>query len=166
MPTSIELAPNWKRSITLAHPLMLAAGGYTCEPAQGCGAFVTLPTTLSPRAGAPLPRVIEIPGGFLLRTGAANPGLAQVLREHRRAWERSPIPVIVALAAQGARDWADMAAQLERVPGVGGVELHFNPTLDATGAIRATRAATELPILANLHLPRVCDTLQADVTRH
>ena len=116
------------------------------------GASVTLPVTMHPRVGAPLPRVVEIPGGVMLRTGAANPGLPRLLRDNARVWASSPLPIIVALAAQGARDWPTMAARLERVPGVGGIELHLNPTIDAADAIRAVRAATELPILAQLDL--------------
>lgn len=45
-----------------------------------------------------------------------------------------------------------MAARLERITGVGGVELHLNPTMNARDVIGATRAATELPILAQLDL--------------
>jgi len=148
---SIELAPNHKRSLTLTHPLILSSA-FAAD--ARVGAIVTLPLTLRPRAGAPLPRIVEIPGGFLMRTGAANPGLEKTLRDYRRAWSRagSSVPIIVALAAQAVRDWATMAARLERVEGVGGIELQLNPAFDAVDAIRATRAATELPILAKLDL--------------
>jgi dihydroorotate dehydrogenase (NAD+) catalytic subunit len=145
----IELAPNWKRSLTLTHPLMVATAAV---PTSRVGAIVSLPLTLHARRGAPPPRVVEIPGGFMLRTGAANPGLEKTLREARRAWSQSGVPIIVTLAAQGVRDWTSMAAQLEHVEGVGGIELHLNPALDASDAIRATRAATELPIIAKLDL--------------
>ena len=123
------------------------------------GAIVTLPLTLHARGGAPQPRIVEIPGGCLMRTGAANPGLEKTLRDARRSSSRggSSAPVIVALAAQGARDWPAMAARLERVEGVGGIELQLNPVLDAVEAIRATRAATELPILAKLDLDNAVD---------
>jgi dihydroorotate dehydrogenase (NAD+) catalytic subunit len=147
----IELAPNHKRSLTLTHPLMLASASPTDVR---IGAIVTLPFTLHARGGAPLPRVVEIPGGCLIRTGAANPGLARTLRDSRLvlSWADSSAPIIVALAAQAVRDWPAMSARLERVEGVGGIELQLNPALDAVSAIRATRAATELPILAKLDL--------------
>ncbi|MBI5649612.1 MAG: hypothetical protein HZC40_04075, partial [Chloroflexi bacterium] len=45
----IELAPNWKRSLTLAHPLMQCTGGFVPESAT-LGACVTLPITLHARA--------------------------------------------------------------------------------------------------------------------
>ncbi len=146
---SIELAPNCKRSLTLASPLILATGSMD---STDIGALVTYPLTLAPRSGGRSPRVVEVPGGFMLRTGAANPGLAHVLREYGRAWAASPCPIIVAFAAQAESRWAEMAARLERVPGVGGIELHLNPTMDAVGTIRATRAATDLAILAKLDL--------------
>jgi len=149
----IELAPNWKRGLALAHPLIVAAGGYDdFLSAPHVGAMVTLPTTLHPRAGAPHPRVVEIPGGALINTGAANPGLTRALRELERASVHATTPVIVALAAQSAHEWGAMAARLERIPGVGGVQIVLNPTMDARALISATRAATELPILAYLDL--------------
>ncbi len=147
----IELAPNHKRGLALVHPLMLASASITDAPV---GAIVTLPLTLHARGGAPLPRIVEIPGGCLIRTGAANPGLTRTLHDARlvRSWAESRAPIVVALAAQAVRDWPAISARLERVEGVGGIELQLNPTLDAVDAIRATRAATELPILAKLDL--------------
>jgi dihydroorotate dehydrogenase (NAD+) catalytic subunit len=152
----IELASNWKRGLTLGNPILLAAGG--CSIESTCiGGIVTLPITARPRAGAPPPRIVEIPGGVLMRTGAANPGLAQILREHWRDWEQGKIPIIVAFASQGVNDWATMAEQLENIAGVGGIELQMNPVLDAVEAIRAVRASTDLPILVKLDLDHARD---------
>jgi dihydroorotate dehydrogenase (NAD+) catalytic subunit len=145
---TIELAPNHKRSLTLEHPLIISSANTDAR----AGAIVTLPLTLYARGGAPQPRVIEVPGGFLMRTGAANPGLERMLHESSRTWSQSRLPIIVVLAAQGVRDWPAIAARLERIDGIGGIELHLNPGLDAAEAIRATRAATELPVLAKLDL--------------
>jgi dihydroorotate dehydrogenase (NAD+) catalytic subunit len=151
----IELAPNHKHGLALSIPLIIAAGGFAPSDfpgTPGAGAFVTLPLTRRAHAGGAQPRVIEIPGGALVRTGAANPGLHKVLRDYARAWAKSPIPIIVSFASQGARDWADMAGQLAGLDGVSAIELQFNPTLDAFNEIRAVRAITELPILAKLDL--------------
>ncbi len=150
----IELAPNWKRSLTLLHPLILASGDMNLPSTAplAVGAVVTAPLTLHARRGAPPPRVAEVPGGCLIRTGAANIGLTRALRENQRTWAARPYPIVVAFAAQGARDWGIMAGRLEGVAGVAAIELHLNPKISATDAIRATRAATELPLLAKLDL--------------
>lgn len=155
----IELARNWKHSLTIDHPLILAAGGFAPEQfpnAPPIGAFVTLPLTRRARSGAPRPRVVDIPGGALIRTGAANPGIS-ILREYDRAWATSPVPILVAFASQGVRDWVEMTMQVNRAGGVSGIELHFNPTIEAPAAIRAVRASTELPILAKLDLDNARD---------
>ncbi len=155
---SIELAPNCKRGLIVSSPLILASGSMD---STGVGAVVTSPLTFTPRSAGPSPRVVEVPGGFMLRTGGANPGLRHVLREHARAWAASPCPIVVAFAAQAQSHWPDMAARLERVPGVAGIELHLNPTMNATGAIRATRAATDLPVLAKLDLDNAREIARA-----
>src|SRR5512142_984932 len=154
MTNLIELAPEWKRSLTLANPLILGSGAMS---GTGAGAIVSMPLTLHPRTGAPPPRVVNVPGGILLRTGGANPGLESFLRANRRAWEESRIPVIIAFAAQGAADWPRMATRLEGVPGVVGIELLLNPTIRAADAIHATRSETELPILAKLDLDQAIE---------
>ena len=159
----IELAPNGKRNLTLKHPLMVVASSV---PDANIGAMVTLPITLHARSGASLPRVVEIPGGALIRTGAANPGIEKMLRENWRGWSSYSFPIIVAFASQGVRDWAAMAKRLDasRVENVGGIELHFNPTMDAVDVIRAVRSATELPILAKLDLTNAIDVATDCVT--
>lgn len=156
----IELVTNWKRMLTLSHPILFAAGECSIEQSN-VGALVTQPITHRSRVGAPVPRVIEIPGGVLMRTGAANPGLAHLLREHWRDWEQSKIPIIVAFASQGVNDWRTMASQLDNIAGVGGIELHLNPVIDAVKMIQAVREATELPILVKLDLDNA-HTIAAD----
>ncbi len=146
---TIELAPNFKRSLTISNPLILASGSLD---GTLVGAVVTPPLTLDARSPGASLRVVEVSGGVLLRTGAANPGLNRILREQRRAWAASSCPIIVAFAAQGEMHWLEMATRLERVPGVAGIEVHFNATMDAAKAIRALRGATDLPILAKLDL--------------
>ncbi len=162
----IELAPNWKHSLTINHPLILAAGGFTPDqfptPPQ-IGAFVTLPLTRRAHPGAPQPRVVNISGSALIRTGAANPGIS-ILREYERTWAKSAIPILVAFASQGVRDWVEMAMQVARTEAVSGIELYFNPTIDAPAAIRAVRAAIELPILAKLDLDNARDVAADSIT--
>lgn len=143
---------------------MFAGGGFAPPDLAGLGAFVTLALTRRAHAGAAGPRVIEIPGGALLRTGAANPGLHNVLRDNRRAWAKATIPIIVSLASQAARDWPEMAHELERIDGVGGIELQFNPTFDAADMIHQVRSASELPLLAKLDLDNALEVAPSCVS--
>ncbi len=156
MHSPIELAPNWKHALTLTSPLILASGSIVSseDTETGIGGRVTIPLSLYARAGAPFPRVVSIPGGFLMQTGAANPGLGRVLHDLGRARTGvgSKSPVIIAFASQSVADWPLMAARLDNAEGVGGIELQLNPTFDASSAVRQTRNACELPILAKLDL--------------
>ncbi len=102
----IELAPNNKRGLSLASPLMAGSGavGYADAWPPGVtperfGAIVTPPISWRPRRGSAGPRLAEIPGGFLLATGDHNPGYRRVIQDHDAAWRRLGVPVIVALAA-------------------------------------------------------------------
>src|SRR3954449_3765899 len=66
--------------LTLSSPVLTAAGCAGPELAAYCdlaslGAMVTRTVTLDPRAGAPMPRLVETPSGVLHATGGQNPGL-------------------------------------------------------------------------------------------
>ncbi len=154
----IELAPNSKRGLTLRFPLILA-GGYGNELAPEAytrvGALVTVPTTLRPHAPARhARRVVQLPAGFLLNRAGANPGLARVLRDFHHAWRRLSLPVILALAAEDARNWAELAARAARSRRVSAIECEMVEELDAAAAVRTIRAETDLPLLAKLPLER------------
>jgi dihydroorotate dehydrogenase (NAD+) catalytic subunit len=76
-------------TLQFRNPLLLAAGtaGYGVEldgviDLDAIGGIVTKAVSLEPRAGAPEPRVAEFEGGMINAVGLANPGLAQVAREH------------------------------------------------------------------------------------
>jgi dihydroorotate dehydrogenase (NAD+) catalytic subunit len=76
-------------SLQFRNPIILAAGtaGYGVEldgviDLDAIGGLVTKAVSLEPRAGAPQPRVAEFEGGMINAVGLANPGLAEVSREH------------------------------------------------------------------------------------
>jgi dihydroorotate dehydrogenase (NAD+) catalytic subunit len=76
-------------SLQFRNPIILAAGtaGYGVEldgviDLDAIGGLVTKAVSLEPRAGAPEPRVAEFEGGMINAVGLANPGLAEVRREH------------------------------------------------------------------------------------
>jgi dihydroorotate dehydrogenase (NAD+) catalytic subunit len=76
-------------SLQFRNPIVLAAGtaGYGVElegviDLDSVGGIVTKAVSLEPRAGAMEPRVAEFEGGMINAVGLANPGLAEVSREH------------------------------------------------------------------------------------
>ncbi len=160
--TTIELAPNHKTGLTLANPVMPAAGcfGFGSEYArlvetEALGAVVVGPVTAGRRAGASLPRALPIPGGVLLHTALANPGIAALVRRCARVWARSPVPVIVHVAGTSSGETASCCQRLAGIEAVSGIELGLFDTIDpddAVAIIQAARATTNQPLIARLPL--------------
>ncbi len=160
--SAIELAPNHKVGLTLANPVMPAAGcfGFGMEYARlvevrALGAVVVGPVTAGPRRGAEPPRALSIPGGVLLHTGLANPGVAAVVRRYGRAWARSPVPVIVHVAGTSPDGAASCCRRLAGVEAVAGIELGLPDTAapdDAIAIIQAAHAAASQPLIVRLPL--------------
>jgi dihydroorotate dehydrogenase len=159
-----ELAPNNKRGLTLASPLIAGSGavGYADAWPPGVtpdafGAIVTAPLTWRPRRGRTAARLAELPGGFLLATGDHNPGCRRALQDHDAAWRRLGVPVIVALAASAPEEWERLAEALDEESGAAGLELqlpHIAHRSDAAAWIGAVRRTATLPLLVKLPTPR------------
>jgi dihydroorotate dehydrogenase (NAD+) catalytic subunit len=167
---TIELTVELGRGLTLATPLIAAAGafGYGVEVADQVdlarlGCLVTRGTTLKPGAGHASPRMIEIPAGLLVGTGLQNPGIEVVLERYAPAWSGWPVPVIINLGGESIGEFVELARRIEGVPGVAGLELNLScPNgargraafgLDAGSAsalVTAVRRATDLPLIAKL----------------
>jgi dihydroorotate dehydrogenase (NAD+) catalytic subunit len=137
----IELAPHHKVGLALANPVMPAAGcfGLGTEYArlveiEVLGAVLVGPITARPRRGAEPPRTLPVPGGVLLHTGLANPGVAAVTRRYARAWARSPVPVIVHVAGTTPEETASCCRRLSGVAAVAGVELGLPDRVDVSTA--------------------------------
>jgi len=187
-PAAVDLAPNHKVGLALSNPVMPAAGCFGFGTAYArlvevevLGAILVGPITAGPRRGAEPPRTLPIPGGVLLHTGLANPGVAAVTRRYTRAWARSPVPVIVHVTGTTPEETASCCRRLSGVAAVAGVELGLPDTIDistepasrtpgagpqddaagrglaaaiddATAVIRAAHAATSQPLIVRLPL--------------
>ena len=89
----IELAPGHKYGLTIAVPLMPAAGAFGFDNAYPdlvdislLGAMVTNPVSLRPRRAAKGQRVTVWQESFVVHTGWPNPGLRRVVRDYGEAW--------------------------------------------------------------------------------
>lgn len=114
------------------------------------GAFITNPISLNARTPCQPPRVQNFAGGFLLHTGHPNPGLSQVIRQHRRAWKELPCPVIVHLLGQLPQEVTTMVERLEEIEPVHAVEVGLgecDPELVTD--LLAPTLCSEMPIVAN-----------------
>jgi dihydroorotate dehydrogenase (NAD+) catalytic subunit len=170
MNLSVQLAPKNKKGLLLANPVMTASGtfGYGTEyghlfDIQRLGAIICKGTTLKPREGNPQPRLAETPCGVLNSIGLQNIGIEAVIREKAPVWAGWRVPVIVNIVGIRVRDYASMAAKLDGVAGIGGIEVNIGcPNIEAGGAEFGTRpesaaevtaavkAVTSLPIMVKL----------------
>jgi dihydroorotate dehydrogenase (NAD+) catalytic subunit len=151
-PPMVELAPNNAYGLALATPVMTAAGcfGYGVEYARlieesRIGAIVTRAISLhGRRANTPL-RFIETPAGLLRSGDAPELRIGAALAEYAPVWARWRTPVLLSVA----NDHAAVAAALEGVEGVAGIELPCPADASQAAAIvAAVRAVTLLPLLA------------------
>ena len=174
--TTIELAPNHKVGLPLANPVMPAAGCFGLGSEYGplvdvetLGAVVVGPVTAGPRRGAEPPRTLPVPGGVLLHTGLANPGIVSVLRRHAHGWAHAHVPVIVHVGGTTPEETASCCRRLATVETVAGIELGlpdnihrsadpYDMIADAAAIIGAARAAAGQPLIVRLPM-RWADTL-------
>ena len=169
---SVRIAP-W---LKLKNPVITASG--TCgwgDDLDGfmdvnkLGAIVCKGTTLKPRSGNPQPRIIEVTGGMLNSVGLENIGVEAVIKKKAPAWVGWRVPVIVNIAGESVEDYSRLAAKLDGVPGVSGIEVNIScPNVKKGGmqfgtdprmaarATKAVRQSTSLPLIIKLS-PNVTD---------
>jgi dihydroorotate dehydrogenase (NAD+) catalytic subunit len=174
---AVELAPGaGKRSLPLANPVMVASGtfGYGTDyvkvfDIQRLGAIVTKTTTLAPRRGNPQVRIAETPSGMLNSIGLQNIGVSALIRDLAPVYATWKVSVIVSILGSTVAEYAEVAARLEGVDGIAGLELNISsPNAERGGmefgqdpeyAAAVTRGvvqATTLPVIVKL-TPNVAD---------
>jgi dihydroorotate dehydrogenase (NAD+) catalytic subunit len=176
MNLSVDLAPQGKRPLTLANPVITASGTFSngLEYArlidiQRLGAIVSKGTTLEPRRGSPQRRTVETAAGMLNSIGFQNIGVEALIRDVAPVWAGWRVPVIVNVLGDSTREFAELATRLDDIPGVAALELNIScPNLDVGGmefgvdpglardVVSATAQSTTLPIVVKL-TPNVTD---------
>lgn len=155
----------------LDNPVIPASGtfGYGAEFAQLydldiLGSFVLKSTTLHPRAGNALPRIAETPAGLLNAVGLENPGLAAVVADELpRVAAIIHKPVIANVAGFSVEEYAGCAAEFDRQPQVGWIEVNIScpnvadggmsfglDPVSAAAVTAAVKAVTTKPVLVKL----------------
>ena len=176
MNLSVELAPRRKRGLLLTNPVMTASGTFgngleftKVFDVQKLGAIVSKATTLRPRSGHPQPRTAETPCGMLNAIGLQNIGVEALIRDVAPVWAAWRVPVIVNVSGDSVEEYGELAARLDGVPGISGLELNISCPNVAVGgmefgqdphlAAAVTSAAlrqTTLPVIVKL-TPNVTD---------
>jgi dihydroorotate dehydrogenase (NAD+) catalytic subunit len=164
--------------IALANPVLTASGtfGYGLELApffdlRAIGGFVAKSLTLEPRHGNPPPRIAEVAAGMLNAISLENVGVDCFVREKLPALPEG-VPVVASVFGTAIEEYAEVCKRLSGVPRVSGIEINAScPHVKSGGIefgqdprvlarlVRATRRATQLPLLAKLS-PNVTDVAE------
>jgi dihydroorotate dehydrogenase (NAD+) catalytic subunit len=174
---SVQLGP-----LHLKNPVMVASGtfGYGREytdfydPAT-LGAVVVKGLSLRPRPGNPPPRLVETPAGLINSIGLENIGVEAFVKDGMPFLRDRNVPVIANIFGNTLEEYAELAARLDLVQGIAGLEINIscpnvkeggmvfgtNPAM-AANVVSAVRNATSLPIITKL-TPNV--TSIADIAR-
>jgi dihydroorotate dehydrogenase (NAD+) catalytic subunit len=136
---------------------------------QRLGAVVTKTVTLKPRAGSPQTRTAETAAGMLNAIGLQNPGVDAVVRKLAPRWARWRTPVIVSILGSTIEEYGEVAARLDGVDSISGIEVNisspnakrggmeFGQQADTAAAVtEAVVRATALPVIVKL-TPNVTD---------
>jgi dihydroorotate dehydrogenase (NAD+) catalytic subunit len=159
----------FKQDLFFKNPLLNAAGTLGFSPNRRgpvdlgrLGAFVTNPVSLAPRRPAENRAMLPFTGGFLLHTGLPNPGLRAVIRHNAARWSESALPVLVHILAASPEEAARMAAHLEGLENIAGIELGLEPHVTLEQALGRIQAALgELPVVVCLPAERAVELAPA-----
>lgn len=150
--------------LTLRTPVLTASGtcGYGPEYADvldyaKLGGFVTKSVTLHERPGNAPERIVEVRGGLLNSIGLANVGLRRFLEEKVPYIRTMPTAVIVNVAGYAVQDYVEVAAALDELDCIAGIELNVSCPNVADGLLFGTDAT---------RLRRLVEAVRAVTRRH
>jgi dihydroorotate dehydrogenase (NAD+) catalytic subunit len=141
--------------MSLRGPVLAASGtfGYGTEvpllERRALGGMVSKGIFLRPREGTAPPRIAETPSGMLNAIGLQGPGVEALIREYAPKWATWDFPVFVNINGETAAEYGELAARLDGVPGVSGLEVNIScPNVEQGGLYfgndpRAAAAVTE-----------------------
>ncbi len=171
---SVEIA-----GIKMRNPVMTASGtfGYGEEYSsyldlESIGAIVTKGLSLMPKAGNPMPRIVETPGGMLNAIGLQNVGVDIFIEKKLPFLRKIKTPVVVNFFGNTEDEYAAMAERLDAIPEVAGLEMNIScPNVKQGGiafgsrpdaaysVVKAVREATIKPVIVKLS-PNVTDIVE------
>ena len=175
----VEEKPNIRVNIggiELKNPVMTASGtfGYAREfehlvDLNRLGGIIVKGLSLEPSKGNPSPRIVETPCGMLNAIGLENVGLAAFVKDKLPFLKGLKTPVFVNIYGKNIAEYAELAARLDDIEDVSGIEVNIScPNVKSGGmafgaypdsaseVVRAVRDRTEKPLMVKLS-PNVTD---------
>ena len=175
----VEENPNVRVNIggiELKNPVMTASGtfGYAREferlvDLNRLGGIVVKGLSLEPSKGNPSPRIVETPCGMLNAIGLENVGLAAFVKDKLPFLKGLKTPVFVNCYGKNIAEYAELAARLDDIEDVSGIEVNIScPNVKSGGmafgaypgsaseVVRAVRDRTKKPLMVKL-TPNVTD---------
>src|SRR5919205_210767 len=134
-----RLAVDLGAGLRLQNPVMPASGCFGVEMGSlvdlsALGALVPKTIFYTARAGNPSPRLAETPAGMLNSVGIPSRGIDDFLARVLPPYLRYSSPTIVSIGGLSIREYWDLAARLDGVSGVAGLEVNIScPNLEAGG---------------------------------
>jgi len=165
--------------LSLQNPVMTASGtfGYGREfkdlvDLNRLGAIVVKGLSLAPSRGNPPPRIAETPCGMLNAIGLENVGIEAFKRDKLPFLRQLRVPVLANIYGTTIAAYAELAAQLDGLSEVAGIEVNIScPNVKAGGVafgvqpdmaarvVAAVRAKTAKPLVVKLS-PNVTDVTE------
>jgi dihydroorotate dehydrogenase (NAD+) catalytic subunit len=162
--------------IEIGNPVMTASGtfGYAKEyeslvDLNRIGAIVVKGLSIEPSKGNPPQRIVETPCGMLNAIGLENVGLTAFIEEKRPFLKKLDTPVFINIYGKSIAEYAELAARLEDVDVVSGIEVNIScPNVKSGGmafgaypkstaeVVKAIRKSTNRPLMVKLS-PNVTD---------
>jgi dihydroorotate dehydrogenase (NAD+) catalytic subunit len=162
--------------IELQNPVLTASGtfGYAREfdhliDLNRLGGIIVKGLSLRPTKGNPPPRIVETACGMINAIGLENVGIERFITEKLPFLEDLFPPVIVNIYGQLEEDYRELAARINEVAAIDGIEVNIScPNVKAGGmafgvdpqaafsVIRAVREQTSKPVIVKLS-PNVTD---------
>ncbi len=165
--------------LSLQNPVMTASGtfGYGREfkdlvDLNRLGAIIVKGLSLAPSRGNPPPRIAETPCGMLNAIGLENVGIEAFKRDKLPFLRQLRVPVLANIYGTTIEAYAELAAQLDGLSEVAGIEVNIScPNVKAGGVafgvqpdmaarvVAAVRAKTAKPVVVKLS-PNVTDVTE------
>jgi dihydroorotate dehydrogenase (NAD+) catalytic subunit len=136
--------------LSLQNPVMTASGtfGYGREfkdlvDLNRLGAIIVKGLSLAPSRGNPPPRIAETPCGMLNAIGLENVGIEAFKRDKLPFLRQLSVPVLANIYGTTVDAYAELAAQLDGLPEVAGIEVNIScPNVtDVTEIARSAEGA-------------------------